>query len=96
MLSFTLDIIEKYKDKITHFISEPDTGIYNAMNKGICLATGDLLNFMNANDTFASLDVIEKIVKAFGDNPDAQVSFGNVHFLDRKNSYSLFESGFSL
>ena len=47
----TLDIINKYKDKISYFISEPDTGVYNAMNKGIKAATGDIFYFLNANDS---------------------------------------------
>lgn len=64
----TLSIIRKYEHKITKWISEPDKGIYDAMNKGIEMASGEWLNFMNAGDVFASKDVLEKIFSS--DYPD--------------------------
>lgn len=61
----TLDVIEKYKDKIAYFISETDEGIYNAMNKGIKASSGEVLYFLNANDTLYSDDVIETVASSF-------------------------------
>ena len=58
----TLDIIKKY-DKKTTWISEPDSGLYDAMNKGIKLAAGEWLNFLNSGDTFYSNQILENIIK---------------------------------
>jgi glycosyltransferase involved in cell wall biosynthesis len=57
------DIIEEYNDKITYAVSEPDSGIYNAMNKGIRAAKGDYLLFMNSGDSFFEKDTLAKAEK---------------------------------
>lgn len=60
----TLSIINKYSNKITKIVSESDKGIYDAMNKGIKLSTGEWLHFLNAGDRYADNDVLSNIFKS--------------------------------
>ena len=71
----TVDVLKKYQDRMSVFISEPDKGIYNAMNKGIKLAHGKWLSFMNGGDCFAERDVLDKVFA--GKEYDADVLYGS-------------------
>lgn len=72
----TLDIIRKYEKEIDYWVSEKDAGIYDAMNKGICKASGHWINFMNSGDTFYSPNTIFDIFsKKIADNVD--IIFGS-------------------
>ena len=62
----TLAIAERYRDRITLLVSEPDKGLYDAMNKGIHLATGDYLCFLNAGDSFHEDDTLQQMVHKIG------------------------------
>jgi glycosyltransferase len=64
----TLDVINRHRDKIHQFVSEKDKGIYDALNKGINRATGDVIGFLHSDDLLESNTVIEKIASAFQTN----------------------------
>ena len=61
----TSSIIKSFGFKVAKFISEPDKGIYDAMNKGLALATGDIIGILNADDIYADTNVISKVVNRF-------------------------------
>tara|TARA_B100000795_G_scaffold66780_1_gene45780 strand:- start:8388 stop:9194 length:807 start_codon:yes stop_codon:yes gene_type:complete len=73
----TLDIINKYQDHISYWVSEPDKGIYDAMNKGIAAASGEWLNFMNAGDSYASNEIFNNIFYKNNHNANYDLVIGN-------------------
>ena len=77
----TIEIIKSYGDKISYFISERDDGIYDAMNKGIRAATGDVIGILNSDDFYPCFHVISDIVKVFEeDNLDSL--YGDLVYVD--------------
>lgn len=75
----TVDIIKRYENKISYWISEPDKGIYYAMNKGIAATTGEWINFINGGDSFYDKNVIARLFKdSIGEN--YSVVYGNTVF----------------
>ena len=62
----TKSIIQKYKSKLAYYISEPDLGIYDAMNKGITASKGDLIAILNSDDVYAFKSVVSEMVNALG------------------------------
>jgi glycosyltransferase involved in cell wall biosynthesis len=81
----TIHIINKYKHKINIFLSEPDAGIYDAMNKGIKLAGGDIIGMLNADDSFADDNVLGVIAEAFKQS-NAQIIYGDLDFVNAQGS----------
>lgn len=77
----TLKIVHSYGGKIAKVISEPDGGIYDAMNKGISMATGDVVGILNSDDFFAHDRVIEKVVRAF-EMTECDSAYGDLQYVD--------------
>ena len=81
----TVEIIKSYGDRISTYVSEKDDGIYDAMNKGVSLAKGDIIGFINSDDKLNSEDCIWEIVKVFQVN-DCDVVYGDKIYTDSKNT----------
>jgi glycosyltransferase involved in cell wall biosynthesis len=81
----TLQIVDKYKDKITKVVSEKDKGLYDALNKGIALATGDIVGMLHSDDLYESNHVVSDIVKTFEKNPSADGVYADLVFVDRND-----------
>lgn len=80
----TMDIVRSYGSKISRIISEPDKGIYDAMNKGIRSATGDIVGILNSDDFFTSTDVVSTVIDSFTQN-DIDALYGDIHFVRPDN-----------
>lgn len=83
----TLSIIDRYKDRITRIVSEPDKGLYDAMNKGIRLATGDYLCFLNAGDSFHEDDTLQQMVHSISGSELPDVLYGETALVDKEGHF---------
>lgn len=84
----TMDIVRSFEERFggrLRWVSEPDNGIYDAMNKGIALCSGDLIGLLNSDDTYLP-DAIEGIVSAFRAEPDVGAVFGDVDVVSQDGS----------
>lgn len=80
----TIDIVNEYSHIVTKLVSEPDKGIYDAMNKGISMATGEVVGILNSDDFFTSPDVLLTVVNTFRSN-NIDALYGDVHFVNPNN-----------
>lgn len=85
----TLSIIESYKEKISKVVSEKDNGLYDALNKGIALATGDLIGIIHSDDFYTNQFVIEHIVKTIEDN-NADAAYADLYYVDKNDTNKIF------
>lgn len=84
----TIDILKKYNEQIDYWISQKDDGLYDAMNKGIGYASGDIIGILNADDILYDNYIIEKIVTAFNDS-EALIVYGNLFYVDPSNTNTI-------
>lgn len=89
---YTMDIVNKYKTKISKVVSEPDNGLYEAINKGIALSDGDVVGILNADDIFYNDSIIETIVKKFNDNTTTMSLIGDIAFINNSNEITRYYS----
>ena len=78
----TLRVLEQYRSRLSVFVSEPDLGIYDALNKGIQRSHGDVVGFLHADDLFAHTEVLKKISAEFEDN-DVDAVYGDLVYVDK-------------
>jgi glycosyltransferase involved in cell wall biosynthesis len=90
----TLDIIRKYTSSIHLLISEKDKGIYFALNKGVELATGDVVGILHSDDFYTSPSVLSKICRAFEENGSDAV-YGNLQYVSRDNPDNILRNWIS-
>ena len=82
----TLKILQEYKDKLNlKIISEPDQGIYDAMNKGIKMATGDIIAIINSDDFYKEKNALETIINIFNTKTDIDIVYSDLEFVNQKN-----------
>lgn len=87
----TLSIVELYQSKITHFVSEKDKGLYDALNKGIRLATGDVVGILHSDDFYTNEFVIEKMVKALVQHK-ADGVYADLYYVDSRDTNRIFRT----
>lgn len=76
----TLEVLQRYAGRITHFVSELDHGIYDALNKGLRLATGEVVGFLHADDRYADDRVLSRIAAALADL-DVDACYGDLRYV---------------
>lgn len=85
----TLDVIKKYQSHFAKWVSETDRGMYDAINKGMAMSTGDIIGVIHSDDVLASPDVISSIVKAFQEQHVDSV-YGDLEYVDPDNINKIY------
>jgi glycosyltransferase involved in cell wall biosynthesis len=80
----TLSIIKKYEHQLATIVSEPDKGIYDAINKGVGMATGDVISVLNSDDVFAHTEVVSRMVEVLERN-GADAGYADLNYVKRDN-----------
>ena len=81
----TVDILKEYGNRISVLISDPDNGIYDAMNKGLSLATGDVVGILNSDDYYCRPDVLARVQQCLLQQPDADGVYSDIVYVDQQD-----------
>ena len=79
----TLEVVERYREGLARLVSEPDEGLYDAMNKGVRLASGDVVCFLNADDVYAGPEVLAQVARIMAEK-DLDAVYGDAEFVGRQ------------
>lgn len=86
----TMEIVNQYVGRIDITVSEMDSGMYDAINKGVRLASGDIIGILNADDALANSNVLSVIADSFSKNPNNEAVIGNIVFVNNQDSVVRF------
>jgi len=78
----TLDVLQRFRDRLSKVVSEPDEGIYAAMNKGFAMATGDVIGTLNSDDVYVDENVLGMVAEVFRDDA-VEVCYGDIFYADK-------------
>ncbi len=81
----TIELINKYKNYLDIIISEKDNGIYDAMNKGLKLATGDVIGILNSDDLYANNSILNEVMRQFNNDHNLDILYGNLVYVKHDN-----------
>jgi glycosyltransferase involved in cell wall biosynthesis len=87
----TLEAVAPYRDRISVFVSEPDRGIYDALNKGLQLATGDVVGFLHSDDVFADDESLSRVAEAMRDG-SVDACYGDLNYVRKDGSGQIVRS----
>lgn len=85
----TVEIVKSFGGKVHKFISEPDKGIYDALNKGVALATGDVVGFLHSDDIYGGVNIVEKVVELFKEGQTDSV-YGDLQYVYKNDTSRVF------
>ena len=81
----TLELINKYASKITKIVTEKDNGIYDAMNKGLKLATGDVIGILNSDDLYSNNSILNEVMTQFNHDNNLDILYGDLVYVKHDN-----------
>jgi len=85
----TMDVVNSYRKQLAVVVSEPDKGIYDAMNKGVEHASGDIIGTLNSDDWYADIGVLSRVAQSFNDDKDLDAVYGDIVYVTKDEPHSL-------